>query len=64
MIGKTILHFTPWDKRVRLLCLFCQKAKNTDMEIDSNLLSNGVNKTTVKPGEACLLPMAYQNIQE
>jgi hypothetical protein len=64
MIGQTILHFTPWDKRSRLLGPFCQKAKNTDIEIDSNLLPNGVNKITEKLGEARLPPMSYLKVQE
>ena len=44
MIGKTISHFTPWDKGVRLLGFHFQKAKIANIRIHSNVLSNGVNK--------------------
>ncbi|MCH7675324.1 hypothetical protein IH824_17170 [candidate division KSB1 bacterium] len=51
MIGKTILHYTPWDKRVRLLGFHFQKAKIANIRIHSNVLSNGVNKIIEKLGE-------------
>jgi len=59
MIGKTILHFTPWDKSVRLLGFHFQKAKIANIRIHSNALSNGVNKIIAKTGRRrhgrCLL---------
>ena len=51
MISKTILHFTPWDKSVRLLGFHFQKAKIAHIRIHSNALSNGVNKIIEKLGE-------------
>jgi len=51
MIGKTISHFTPWDKRVRLLCFNCKKTKIADIRPNPNVLSNGVNKILEKLGE-------------
>ena len=44
MIGKTISHFTPWDKKVRLLGFYCPKAKKAGIRIPSSVLLNRVNK--------------------
>ena len=64
MIGKTILHFTPWDKRAKLLGFPCQKAKKADIIIQSNVLSNGVNKILEKLGEARLLMTCIGELSE
>ena len=63
MIGKTILHFTPWDKRVRLLGFHFQKAKIANIRIHSNVLFNGV-KIIEKLGEARLLMTCIGELSE
>lgn len=50
MIGQTISHFTPWDKRFSLLGVHRQKAKKVKNRILSNVLANGVNKIIEKLG--------------
>ena len=64
MIGKTILHFTPWDKSVRLLSFHFQKAKIASIRIQPNVLSNGVNKIIEKIGEARLLMTCLGELSE
>ncbi len=64
MIGKTILHFTPWDKRVRLLGFHFQKAKIANIRIHSNVLSNGVNKILESSAKARLLRTCIGEINE
>ena len=64
MIGKTISHFTPWDKGVRLLGFHFQKAKLANIRIYSNVISNGVNKILEKLGEARLLRTCIGEINE
>ncbi len=64
MIGKIILHFTPWDKRVRLWGFHFQKANIANIRIHSNVLSNGVNKIIDKLGEARLLMTCIGELSE
>jgi len=56
MIGQTILHFTPWDKKSGFFdpIANCWEMKLI-LEFSQNLLSNGVNKLLEKLGEGRLL---------
>jgi len=51
---RQILHFTQWDKRVRLLGFHSKKVKIANIRIHSNLISNGVNKISEKLDEGGL----------
>lgn len=55
MIGKTILHFTPWDNRIGIIFVQTANALKKLIFAFNKILSNGVNKIIEKLGEARLL---------
>jgi len=63
MIGKTILHLPRGIKESVLLVSTTKKLK-ADMQMNPNVLSNGVNKILEKLGEARLLMTCIGELSE